>query len=249
MISKRLRLCLIGSVSLHIVLIVVVTKTSSTAPVAMRAVDAFIVESPVTVLNKSQRTILPKAASKTQPQTKDAAQFKPIIQARRAEFPLAGHNIDTEATPPKKVLDLTPPQPVESMERAAVVPHSTATGSPPDRPEVKRPVGGISTPSGLNSGTEKVMLLGDAGSPRFIHRELPVYPFMARKLGKEGKVLLRLALDAQGKLLGVDTVEANGYGFAEAARSAIRKSTFTPAVRDGRTVSSQVLVSVKFILQ
>lgn len=40
---------------------------------------------------------------------------------------------------------------------------------------------------------------------------------MARKLGKEGKVVLRLALDAQGQLQGIDIVEANGFGFAEAA--------------------------------
>jgi len=93
------------------------------------------------------------------------------------------------------------------------------------------------------------MTLGDAGSPRFIHRESPKYPFMARKLGKEGKVLLKLALDAQGRLQGIDTVEANGFGFAEAASSAIKKSTFAPAVRNGKAISSQVLVSVRFVLQ
>lgn len=249
MISKRLRLCLIGSVSLHIVLIVVVTKMSPTTPVAMRTVDAFIVESPAVALKKPKRAISSKTESNIQPQIKEAGQFKPIIQARRAELPLAGHNIDKEVTPSKKALDLTPLQPAESMDRAAVMPNGAATGSPPDRPEVERSGSKMSTPSGLSSGTEKVMLLGEAGSPRFIHRELPVYPFMARKLGKEGKVLLRLALDAQGVLLRIDTVEANGFGFAEAARSAIRKSTFAPAVKDGRAVSSQVLVSVKFVLQ
>jgi len=29
------------------------------------------------------------------------------------------------------------------------------------------------------------MAFGQVGSPRFIHREIPKYPFMARKLGKE----------------------------------------------------------------
>ena len=72
---------------------------------------------------------------------------------------------------------------------------------------------------------------------------------MARKLGKEGKVVLRLALDAQGQLQGIDIVEANGFGFAEAASSAIRKSTFAPAVRDGRAISSRVLVPVRFVLK
>lgn len=72
---------------------------------------------------------------------------------------------------------------------------------------------------------------------------------MARKLGKEGKVVLRLTLDAQGQLQAVETVEASGFGFAEAANTAIRMSTYAPAVKNGRAISSQVLVPVKFVLQ
>jgi protein TonB len=154
-----------------------------------------------------------------------------------------------EETPSNSAPDLTAKHQLQSTDRAAVVQNSAATGPLTSRPQVESPGSILSVPSGHEAATEKVMLLGETGSPRFIHRELPVYPFMARKLGKEGKVLLKLALDAQGKLLRIDTVEANGYGFAEAASSAIRKSTFAPAVRDGRAVSSQVLVSVKFVLQ
>jgi protein TonB len=92
------------------------------------------------------------------------------------------------------------------------------------------------------------MMLGEAGAPRFIHQELPVYPFLARKLGKEGKVILRLALDEKGRLQGIDTVEASGFGFADAASRAIRKSTFEPAVSNGVAVSSRVLVPIRFVL-
>lgn len=92
------------------------------------------------------------------------------------------------------------------------------------------------------------MTLGEAGSPRFIHKESPKYPFLARKLGKEGKVILRLALNDQGQLQGIDTVESSGFGFAEAASAAIRKSTFAPAMSNGRTISSLVLVPIRFVL-
>jgi hypothetical protein len=47
---------------------------------------------------------------------------------------------------------------------------------------------------------------------------------------------------------GVEVVETSGFGFAESASAAIRKSTFAPAVRGGKTVLSQVLVPVRFIL-
>ena len=90
--------------------------------------------------------------------------------------------------------------------------------------------------------------MGELGSPRFIHREAPVYPFVARRLGKEGKAVLRLTLDARGQLQEVKVVEANGFGFAESASAAVRKSTFAPAVRSGSAVASQVLVPVRFVL-
>lgn len=90
--------------------------------------------------------------------------------------------------------------------------------------------------------------MGNIGAPSFIHRETPVYPFMARKLGKEGKVVLRLDLDALGQLQGIDVVEANGFGFAEAASSAIRKSTFAPASKNNRAMPARVLVTIRFVL-
>lgn len=239
---------MIGSVFIHIVPIVVVTHMSPATPVAMRAVDAFIIESPFDTLKKPQKFISPEAGSAIKATIQKTGQFKPIAQGRRSELPRAGHTADKEATPPNHAKDSTRLEPTVSAGRADGVPPGTASGQPPVRPEAEDQGSKVVFASGQNSGTEKVILLGDAGSPRFIHRELPAYPFMARKLGKEGKVLLRLALDAQGKLQGIDTVEANGFGFAEAARTAIRKSTFAPAVKGGRTVSSQVLVPVRFVL-
>ncbi|MDD2310552.1 MAG: TonB family protein [Desulfuromonadaceae bacterium] len=253
MIAKKLRRCLIWSAFLHIVLLIMVINMSSTTPVAVRVVDAFIVESTVAGLEEPKSTIKTRINRNIPARNQNASRPQLVHQRDVVVSHPAGQNVDKEATPPS---DASPSltasqliQPTQSIDRAAVVPNGAATGPPPVRPEVESPGSKAAFSSAQNFGAEKVLLLGDAGSPRFIHRELPVYPFMARKHGKEGKVLLRLALDAQGKLMGIDTVEANGFGFAEAARSAIRKSTFAPAVKNGRTVSSQVLVSVKFVLQ
>lgn len=253
MISKKLRYCLIGSAFFHIVLFIMVINMSSTTPVAMRAVDAFIVESTVARLEEPKSIIKTRINRNIPARNQNANRPQLVHQRDIVVSHPAGQNVAKEATPPSDASHgLTASQliqPTLSIDRAAAVPDRATTGTPPVRPEVENPGSKAAFSSGQNSGTEKVLLLGDAGSPSFIHRELPLYPFMARKYGKEGKVLLRLALDAHGKLLGIDTVEANGFGFAEAAISAIRKSTFAPAVKDGRSVSSQVLVSVKFVLQ
>jgi TonB family protein len=90
---------------------------------------------------------------------------------------------------------------------------------------------------------------GMTGAPSFMHRELPVYPIIARRLGKEGKVVLELLINAMGKLQNVEVIEQAGYGFTEAAIEAVKKSTYVPALRDGEKVTSRALLPVRFKLQ
>lgn len=90
---------------------------------------------------------------------------------------------------------------------------------------------------------------GAAAAPLFLHRAMPVYPLFARKLGKEGTVLLRLAIDERGNLLQVEVVEKAGFGFVEAAVDAVKKSTFLPAKKDGKPVASRALLPVRFVLR
>ena len=91
--------------------------------------------------------------------------------------------------------------------------------------------------------------LGDAGAPRFIHREPPVYPKLARRLEKEGKVVLRLFIDAAGKVLDIEVIAPAGYGFTEAAVAAVKKSSFAPAHRQGKDISSRAILPIRFRLE
>lgn len=90
---------------------------------------------------------------------------------------------------------------------------------------------------------------GSPNAPAFVHREMPVYPFIARRLGKEGKVLLRLTIDENGRFLNVEVLEDAGYGFAESAVEAVKKSTFKPAMQDGKAVMSKALLPIRFSLR
>ena len=90
---------------------------------------------------------------------------------------------------------------------------------------------------------------GDNGSPAFIHQEIPVYPTLARRLGKEGKVLLKLLIDTDGKLQKIEVVEPAGFGFTEAAVEAVKKSTYAPGYRNGERILTKALLPVRFQLQ
>lgn len=64
-----------------------------------------------------------------------------------------------------------------------------------------------------------------------------LYPDEAKKLGLEGVVRFKLAIDEQGKLVSLRIIERAGHGFDEAASKAMRQCNFKPAVsNDGRAV-------------
>jgi protein TonB len=90
---------------------------------------------------------------------------------------------------------------------------------------------------------------GTSVAPAFLHREMPIYPMMARKLGREGKVMLKLTIDEKGNLSDVKVIEKAGYGFTEAAVEAVKKSTFLPAKRDGKPIASRALLPIRFQLE
>lgn len=90
---------------------------------------------------------------------------------------------------------------------------------------------------------------GSAVAPSFLHKEIPEYPVIARKLGKEGKVVLRLTINERGELINIEVIERAGYGFTESAIEAVKKSTFLPAKKNGVPIMSRAMLPIKFVLR
>ncbi len=103
--------------------------------------------------------------------------------------------------------------------------------------------------SGVSSDKAYVTAFGSADGPKFLKRAVPEYPWMARRLGREGRVLLRLIIDETGRLVDAEVVEKAGFGFDREAMEAVRKSAFLPAGRHGIPVKSEVLLPVRFVLK
>jgi len=90
---------------------------------------------------------------------------------------------------------------------------------------------------------------GAANGPRFARRLLPQYPRLARQLGKEGTVVLRVTIDECGRPMTVESVKTAGAGFDEEAIKAIRGSLFQPAQRNGKPVICRAIVPIRFELR
>jgi protein TonB len=94
-----------------------------------------------------------------------------------------------------------------------------------------------------------VAAFGSATGPAFLRRVMPVYPEQARRLGREGRVVLRLTIDARGNLLKVQVLQAPGFGFEEAAVNAVKRSSFRPATVNGKAVTSIARLPIRFALR
>lgn len=83
----------------------------------------------------------------------------------------------------------------------------------------------------------------------YLQNPKPVYPPMSRRLGEEGKVVLRVRVSAQGGPISVEISQSSGYvRLDEAARSAVERWRFVPAKQGGEAIDSSVLVPLNFTL-
>ena len=104
--------------------------------------------------------------------------------------------------------------------------------------------GGSSSGNGSGTGAG----FGTPGGPRFLHRAVPEYPFLARRRKKEGSVLLMVTIDEAGRLMKTEVVETSDQMFVGPSLEAVKKSTFLPAQRDGRPVACKALLPIRFSL-
>jgi protein TonB len=78
----------------------------------------------------------------------------------------------------------------------------------------------------------------------------PEYPVAARRLGLQGRVVLRVHVGVDGAALSVEVEESSGHAVLdEAAVAAVRGWTFEPAREGECPVESFVSVPIRFRLR
>jgi periplasmic protein TonB len=84
----------------------------------------------------------------------------------------------------------------------------------------------------------------------YLSNPKPAYPAASRRLGEEGKVVLRVRVSAAGAALAVEVKQSSGFTrLDEAARSAVERWRFVPARRGDEAVDAWVAVPIVFSLQ
>ncbi|MBL8500625.1 MAG: energy transducer TonB [Nitrosomonas sp.] len=78
----------------------------------------------------------------------------------------------------------------------------------------------------------------------------PEYPAISRRMGEEGKLVLRVELDENGHIDNAKVLNSSGYERLDAAAlSAVRSWQCNPSLRDGQPVRAVALQPFNFVLQ
>jgi len=78
----------------------------------------------------------------------------------------------------------------------------------------------------------------------------PEYPAASRERGEQGKVLLEIAVTAEGAVSEAKVVSSSGFAaLDDAAVKAVRRAKFVPAKSEGRAVPGRVRLTLAFRLK
>lgn len=125
-----------------------------------------------------------------------------------------------------------PPQPPVPPKSAEVTPPSEPAPSVPP-PSAPPP----SQPKTVSTGVE------------YLHAPEPEYPPLARRMGEEGRVTLRVLVNENGRPTRVDVQKTSGSPrLDEAARQAVLRAMFKPHIEDGRAITVYAIVPITFHL-
>jgi protein TonB len=241
---KRINGGLYVSIALHVIIMII--------PVTMRLaqesdeIEFYITDEKPKVSSVSTRPIPPASEKKRVMNKMVIEQPERVMEKHQEETnetiksPIA---VETLVPSPKEVFE-EPPKP-QAIPLSSPMKKSSIVQS-----GVRAEEAGSQTSSWKQTfPPSNEMGFGSKEGPRFLRQEMPTYPLMARRLGKEGKVILRLTIDEKGNLLNAEVLEGAGFGFTEAAVEAVKRSKFLPAKKEGKPVLSKAILPVRFTLR
>lgn len=156
------------------------------------------------------------------------------------------------AAPPAPAQPSTP-QPSKAKARPTPRQIIAVTAAPSTSPAV------ISVPTQLAAPPAPVAAVPGQATPAavsaarfdaaYLQNPQPPYPSMSRRLGEEGKVLLKVRVLPDGNPASVDVEKSSSFGrLDEAARQAVARWRFVPAKRGDEPIEASVIVPIVFRL-
>jgi len=178
----------------------------------------------------------------------------PPIKVARAEVPKPPPPAD-EPPPPPPPNDAPPPEQPQKPVLVVGISMSSTTTAGAFAAAVGNTLYGkteqkAADPSEVKAySAPRYMPIHQVDSEPSVASEVKVpYPDEARRAGVEGTVVLSITIDTEGTVVAAKILSGPGYGLNEAARDAIKKFKFKPAIKGGEAVSTELKYSYTFVL-
>jgi len=151
--------------------------------------------------------------------------------------------------PVAKPLPMAKPQPVRQPVPKTPTPVIEAT-----RSELPAPAAPVASPPDIKPAPPAPPAAEPVSQARFdadyLKNPAPAYPPLSRRMGEEGKVILRVSVNPQGSADSVEIKTSSGsQRLDESAQKTVRNWKFIPAKRGDTAVQSWVLVPIIFKLE
>jgi periplasmic protein TonB len=196
------------------------------------------------------------------PQRKRSAAPKPLVTrtpspaaklARAQQPPSPPEEVRPPEDDPRlaAILPTVPPQ--KSEESAQSFFDESSSGRDLGTVEAQRNSAPVSVGKGAGASDGKEARGSGTSAlaqPHYGMNPKPVYPLLARRMGAQGVVLLRVRVQQDGSVAAVELVRSSGSALLdEAATRTVRDSwRFIPARLDGVAIESWVEIPIKFVL-
>lgn len=169
--------------------------------------------------------VTPKAVLEPAPVKLQPAK-KPVIKPKQERLA-----VKSPVTPKQEYVEPVPdlfPEPVGDQ-----VDESTSmAGAPP----AQMPAGPVTLSSELSVSCPKL--------------NAPTYPAISRRMGEEGKLVLRVELDENGRIDDAKVINSSGYERLDtAALTAVKSWQCNPSRRNGQPIRAVALQPFNFVLQ
>ncbi len=163
----------------------------------------------------------PPAAPKVVPLVQMPPPALPVVPVPVVQIAPQQNVITTvQSSAPAEVRPVTPPPAPVAVVAAAPAPAPVAT-----------------TPRTISSGVQ------------YVKEPQPVYPQMSKRMGEQGRVILRILINEKGTPEQVLVHSSSGSArLDEAGRQAAMRALFKPHMEDGRAVAVYAMVPVNFQL-
>ena len=243
----------IGVVAMHVLVLWALQDGLAFIPPAPRRALEFIQVLP-------PRPLTMKPAAPTPPPAAAPRPMRPRPVARAIAHPhprpLQHNTLITPRLPHKPSLpqrEPVAPQPSTAPSNIMQAPERTssnpATASSQPLNAAAQAVAPPTAPTQTDAAAKPAPSTPPAFGAAYLHNPVPEYPPLARRMGEEGTVKLRVMVSASGHVDTIRIQQSSGYATLDkSAVKAVQQWTFTPGQAAGKPVPGWVIVPIRFSL-